>query len=32
MTDFKIEPPTALLGAITTGDDIKIKFNANFKN
>jgi len=32
MTDFKIEPPTALLGAITTGDDITIKFNANFKN
>lgn len=32
MTDFNIEPPTALLGAITTGDDITIKFNTNFKN
>lgn len=32
MTDFKVEPPTALLGTIKTGDDIKIKFNANFKN
>ena len=31
MTDFNVEPPTALLGAITTGDDLIIKFNANFK-
>jgi len=27
MTDFNIEPPTALLGTITTGDAITIKFN-----
>lgn len=32
MTDFNIEPPTALFGTITTGDAISIKFNANFKN
>ncbi|WP_347925122.1 YceI family protein [Pontimicrobium sp. SW4] len=30
MTDFKIEPPTALLGTIKTGDQITIKFNSNF--
>ncbi|SHI63279.1 Polyisoprenoid-binding protein YceI [Arenibacter nanhaiticus] len=27
MTDFNIDPPTALLGTITTGDDITIKFD-----
>ena len=27
MTDFNIEPPTALLGTLTTGDDITIEFN-----
>lgn len=27
MTDFKIDPPKALLGTITTGDEITIKFN-----
>lgn len=27
MTDFKIDPPKALLGTVTTGDDITIKFN-----
>lgn len=27
MTDFNIDPPKALLGTITTGNDIKIKFN-----
>ncbi|WP_445733192.1 YceI family protein [Mariniflexile sp.] len=31
MTDFKIDPPTALLGTITTGDDITIKFSTIFK-
>ncbi|MFD0989780.1 YceI family protein [Mariniflexile jejuense] len=31
MTDFKIEPPKALLGTITTGDDITIKFSIIFK-
>ncbi|WP_367391247.1 YceI family protein [Lewinella sp. LCG006] len=27
MTDYGIEPPTALLGTLTTGDDVTIKFN-----
>lgn len=27
MTDYKIDPPKALLGTITTGDEITIKFN-----
>ncbi|WGH75956.1 YceI family protein [Tenacibaculum tangerinum] len=31
MTDYGIEPPKALLGAITTGDQITIKFNTKFK-
>lgn len=31
MTDFKIDPPTALLGTIKTGDDITINFNLTFK-
>lgn len=31
MTDFKIDPPKALLGTITTGDDITIKFSTQFK-
>lgn len=31
MTDFKIQPPKALLGTITTGDDITIKFSTIFK-
>ncbi|MFG6687402.1 YceI family protein [Mariniflexile sp. HNIBRBA6329] len=31
MTDFKIDPPKALLGTITTGDDITIKFSTIFK-
>ena len=30
MTTFNIEPPTALLGSIKTGDDITIKFNTVF--
>jgi len=32
MTDYNIEPPTALFGTITTGDEITIKFNTIFKN
>lgn len=32
MTDFNVEPPTALFGSITTGDEIKIKFNTKFNN
>ncbi|WP_418603050.1 YceI family protein [Hwangdonia sp.] len=31
MTDFNIDPPKALLGTITTGDDITIKFKSIFK-
>ncbi|WP_111310018.1 YceI family protein [Confluentibacter sediminis] len=31
MTDFKIDPPKALFGTITTGDDITIKFSNIFK-
>lgn len=30
MTDFKVNPPKALLGTITTGDDITIKFASVF--
>lgn len=30
MTDFGIDPPTALLGALKTGDDIEIHFEINF--
>lgn len=29
MTEYKIDPPRALLGTITTGDEITIKFNVN---
>ena len=32
MTDFGIEPPKALLGTITTGDEITIKFNSVLNN
>lgn len=31
MTDFNIDPPKALLGTITTGDDITIAFKTTFK-
>lgn len=31
MTDFKIDPPTALLGTLLTGDDITVKFDIVFK-
>lgn len=30
MTDFKVDPPTALLGTVKTGDDITIQFNTKF--
>jgi polyisoprenoid-binding protein YceI len=30
MTDFEVEPPTALLGTIKTGDQITVKFNSIF--
>ncbi|MCB0662690.1 MAG: YceI family protein [Saprospiraceae bacterium] len=28
MTDYKVDPPTAMFGALTTGDDVTVKFNA----
>lgn len=31
MTDFKVDPPKALLGTITTGDAITIKFSTVYK-
>lgn len=31
MTDYKVKPPKALLGAITTGDNISISYNVKFK-
>jgi polyisoprenoid-binding protein YceI len=31
MTDFNVEPPTALFGTISTGNDVTIKFNIQFK-
>lgn len=30
MTDFKVEPPTAMFGTIKTGDDITINYTAKF--
>jgi hypothetical protein len=30
MSDFKIEAPTALFGAITTSDEIKILYSLDF--
>ncbi|MBU2996661.1 YceI family protein [Cellulophaga baltica] len=31
MTHYKIEPPKALLGTITTGEEVTIKFSSTFK-
>ncbi|MCP9198701.1 YceI family protein [Gramella sp. GC03-9] len=30
MTDYGVEPPTAMFGTITTGDTVKIKFKTQF--
>lgn len=30
MTEFEVEPPTALLGTIKTGDEVTISFNSKF--
>ncbi|WP_127845215.1 YceI family protein [Psychroflexus aestuariivivens] len=30
MTDYDVEPPTALFGTITTGEEVKIKFNLTY--
>ncbi|MEQ8928148.1 MAG: YceI family protein [Fulvivirga sp.] len=32
MTDFNVDPPTALLGTVKTGDEITITFKTEFKN
>jgi hypothetical protein len=32
LTDFEIEPPTALLGTIKTGDEVSISIKAKFTN
>jgi polyisoprenoid-binding protein YceI len=29
MTDYKVDPPTAMFGALTTGDDVTVKFTAS---
>jgi polyisoprenoid-binding protein YceI len=31
LTDYKITPPTALMGTVKTGDDVKISFTLKFK-
>jgi polyisoprenoid-binding protein YceI len=31
LTDYKIPPPTALMGTVKTGDDVKISFTLKFK-
>lgn len=30
MTEFKVDPPTAMFGTITTGDQVTIKFQSTF--
>lgn len=30
MTEFKVDPPTAMFGTITTGDEVNIKFQAAY--
>lgn len=30
MTDFNVDPPTAMMGAMTVGDDITIRFKLNY--
>jgi hypothetical protein len=32
MTDYKVEPPSLMLGAIKTGDNIVVKFNLQLKS
>lgn len=29
MTDYKVDPPSAMFGAVTTGDDVTVKFKAS---
>lgn len=30
MTDYKVDPPTAMFGTITTGDDVNVKFKVTY--
>jgi len=30
MTDYNIEPPTAMMGALKTGDEVKINYSFQF--
>lgn len=30
MTDFNVEPPTAMMGTVKTGEEVTIKFNSTF--
>ena len=30
MTEFKVDPPTAMFGTITTGDEVNVKFQAAY--
>jgi polyisoprenoid-binding protein YceI len=32
MTDFKVEPPTAMFGALTTGDEVTLTFKVELKS
>ncbi|HYF02816.1 MAG TPA: YceI family protein, partial [Patescibacteria group bacterium] len=32
LTDFKVDPPTAMFGTIKTGDEVTVAFNVTFKN
>ncbi|WP_029034090.1 YceI family protein [Salinimicrobium terrae] len=32
MTEFNVDPPTAMFGTITTGDEVNIKFQSVFTN
>ena len=32
LTDFNIEPPTAVFGTIKTGDEVVIHYNIQLKN
>lgn len=31
LTDYKVTPPTALMGTVKTGDDVKVSFKVKFK-
>jgi hypothetical protein len=31
MTDYKMKPPTAMMGVMRVGDDVKLKFAVTFE-